>query len=521
MTKCPNSFTYQSRIITSLIITLIGYGTIHAQIENFDSAYLQEFNKFKESIQQEFNAFKKHNDSIFIQFLSNPWEEFKPINNKLSISSKPKDPPIFNSPEVPITPIKDSKLPEKHKQRVKEPILEILESDSSDKIEFYHHKNDKVYPPFLPKKNPVLEKATIDDALLFKKVHLYGTSFSVPYTHSALPILTSVSEQAIIEFYREASYSSLMNSAAFTLRKEANNCKLNDWGLSKLLMKAAQTMYIESNDQVVFTWFGLLCAGFNAKVGYDKQNVYLLLPSHEKLYEVSYNINGIDYYLLNIGVQQIEPEKLFIYRYDHPQSNNNLSFKILQTPDLDHLITKRTLICDQKVELNLNKNLLDFYASYPQCELKVYFVAPLSVYIIKQLDAYFIPVLKTKNDDERVSFLLNFVQQTINYQTDNQQFGFEKYMFADETIYYPAADCEDRAVLLAKLIKRYTNNPVIGLVYPSHVSLAVCLSSKAKGKYITYRNMQYYFCDPTYIGSHYGDLMPDCENVTPLIIDFN
>jgi hypothetical protein len=270
----------------------------------------------------------------------------------------------------------------------------------------------------------------------------------------------------------------------------------------------------------MFTWFALIRSGFNAKIGYTEQNVYLLLPSNEILYEMSYTVNSRPYYLLNFGIAQAIPGHLSIHQADYPQSVG-LSFMLTQTPELTNLFTIRMLNYSRSLELKLNKNLIDFYNVYPKCELKVFFKAPLSANAISQLDRYFLPVLENKKDDDRVAFLLKFVQNAIPYKTDKQQFGREKYLFADETLYYPAADCEDRAILLAKLINRYTNCKVIGLSYPTHVSLAVNLRSLPGGRFITYKNLPFYHCDPTYIGAGCGIPLPEVENMIPRIIDFN
>ena len=42
------------------------------------------------------------------------------------------------------------------------------------------------------------------------------------------------------------------------------------------------------------------------------------------------------------------------------------------------------------------------------------------------------------------NILLSFVQQAFDYKTDQDAYGAEKYMFADELLFYPFADCEGR-----------------------------------------------------------------------------
>ena len=61
--------------------------------------------------------------------------------------------------------------------------------------------------------------------------------------------------------------------------------------------------------------------------------------------------------------------------------------------------------------------------------------------------------IQGKTETDAANILLNFVQTAFLYQTDHEQFGYEKPFFVEETFYYPYCDCEDRAVLYAYLVK--------------------------------------------------------------------
>ncbi len=139
---------------------------------------------------------------------------------------------------------------------------------------------------------------------------------------------------------------------------------------------------------------------------------------------------------------------------------------------------------------------------------------------MQSLDAFFLPLMEGKDDSERAALLLDFVQRAIRYKTDHEQFGKERYLFPDETLFYPAADCEDRSVLFARLIRRYTKLEAIGLCYPLHVSVAVNLPSCQKPDSILFKNKRFYHCDPTYLGAKCGMAMPSIRSATPEIIDY-
>ena len=502
-----------------LAIMLIHCPLLKSQVNSTDSALQKQFDSFYQKIHQDYGNFRKENDSIFLKFLDSSWKEFTAIRNQIPARPKPVNPPVYISPEQS-EPKSDTVSPGKMGKENKEPESDLKNPDAVNDSVNEELKLNNEEKSFEKYQNPAPEPEAISKTSSTAEIDFYGTNFTILQPGPGLPVLASVTKESIAGYFSAASASDLLNNAAVTLKSEAAGRRLNDWGLANLMMKAAQQMYPQHNEQVMFTWFALLRAGFNVKLGYDKQNVFLLLPSDEILYETSYTVNGRPYYYLNFGPGQPQPETLRIHQADYPQSVDGLSFKISQTPEFLDMNTKKSISSSPVLDMNLNKNLIDFYSSYPQCELKVVFSAPLSGKTQQQLDAFFIPVLKGKTDDERVAYLLEFVQKSIRYQTDGQQFGYEKYLFADETLYYPAADCEDRAVFLAKLIERYTWCKVIGLSYPNHVSLAVNLKTNPGGKYIEHQNLKYYHCDPTYIGATCGICMPEFQNITPEIIEF-
>ena len=64
------------------------------------------------------------------------------------------------------------------------------------------------------------------------------------------------------------------------------------------------------------------------------------------------------------------------------------------------------------------------------------------------------------------NILIDFVQNSFQYQTDGEQFGYEKPFFMDENFYYPACDCEDRAILFSNLVKDLLGLDAVLLDYP-------------------------------------------------------
>lgn len=500
--------------INLVVLLVLFIRPARAQIET-DSSFAQSFNDFKKLIQNDFEVFKTRNDSLFLHFLNLSWKEFDPVPGVLPDKPKPTVQPVYLPDKGITNPERDStKKAFYNKSEAGDTSKPLPDTGAipSKKNELPEYDKMNV----LPKTQRGDSPNNGSPSFLF-----FGTSIQMPDTKINPPVLKGVAKTEIIRFFDQASGSKNLNDAISMLAKEASRARLNDWGLTLLFYEASKKLFTKSNDQVLFTWLALLKTGINAKVGYQGSRVFLLLNAKEKLYETSYMIHGKAYYLLSLGEDGNEPTRLSIHENDYPNSRDGLSFLLKQTPDLEKLYKIKLLLWQRDIELKLNQNVIDFLATYPQCELKVYFNAPLSQTAVNQFDKFFTPILASKSETQKVETLLEFVQKAIPYQKDQSQFGKERYLFADETLYYPAADCEDRAVLLSQLIKRYTQCQAIGICYPGHVSLAVNLSERFKGKYLMYKNLKYYFCDPTYLGASCGVTMPEYDGVTPTIIELS
>jgi hypothetical protein len=170
------------------------------------------------------------------------------------------------------------------------------------------------------------------------------------------------------------------------------------------------------------------------------------------------------------------------------------------------------------IPVAVNKNIIDYYEFYPQTSLEVYFRAPVDSESGNALLNGLKPVIQNQPEDEAVNMLLRFVQTAFEYKTDDMQFGKEKDLFPEETLYYPFSDCEDRSFLFAFLTRNLLGLDVVGLHYPGHVATAVKFNNTVKGDYLTYNNNTYVICDPTYINANPGECMPKFKNVNPTVI---
>ena len=80
--------------------------------------------------------------------------------------------------------------------------------------------------------------------------------------------------------------------------------------------------------------------------------------------------------------------------------------------------------------------------------------------------------------------MIDFVQRAFQYKVDDEQFGEERTLFANETLYYPYSDCEDRSLLYATLVRDLLGLDVVLLDYPEHIATAVKFNQDIDGDYM-------------------------------------
>ncbi|MFA5850269.1 MAG: hypothetical protein WC833_10340 [Bacteroidales bacterium] len=181
-------------------------------------------------------------------------------------------------------------------------------------------------------------------------------------------------------------------------------------------------------------------------------------------------------------------------------------------------VTREIGYNNQLLNMNINSKLIDFFNTYPSCSIDLYFKTPISAQSIQSLNKLLLPLFRWKTDREKVNVLLNFIQKSFAYKSDIEQFGKDRCLFAEESLFYPFTDCEDRSVLLAMLIKYYIGLETVILNFPKHIAIAVYLPNEEDGTHYLIGGKKFIVCDPTYINAKCGMLHPDLYDIKPLII---
>ena len=181
---------------------------------------------------------------------------------------------------------------------------------------------------------------------------------------------------------------------------------------------------------------------------------------------------------------------------------------------------------DFQVTIHTNKNLLRFYDTYlSSCvndELMtrwaMYANTPLAEDVQKELYPQLRSKLQGLSQLESVTRLLNLIQTGLVYEYDEKVWGRDRAFFAEETLYYPYCDCEDRSILLSRLVRDLVGLKAILVYYPGHLAMAVHFTENVTGDYIMLNGEKYHVCDPTYIAAAVGRTMPGMDNSQARVI---
>jgi len=136
--------------------------------------------------------------------------------------------------------------------------------------------------------------------------------------------------------------------------------------------------------------------------------------------------------------------------------------------------SKHTVLNDI-VELSFHDYRKSYYKSLPKIDLGKSFM--VEDYLVNKLCDYFKLTFATENitsEREQLLFILNFVQEEIEYKFDPQN----DFYYPFESIMYGHGDCEDKSLLVAYMTKRILRLDCYLIVYDNHVNLGVNVGDK-------------------------------------------
>ena len=462
-----------------------------------DSAINSEkaiYERYKADEARAFQKFSEEQEKAFLEFLQQEWRAVNIAPEKIpDPTPKPREMPQTEPQKTFGNSFPNAFRIEKE---IIDKEIELLEPEASE--------DNSILDFFTGGQEPL--KFSFFDVLL-------QVDFDSDIANATLA--EPLSKVAISDFWK-ALADTKTDSLITQSGRLKQQMQLNDWGFCLLLYEMGDRIFPGSeNKRRLFVWFVLTQTGYDARVGYLEDKVYLVLPLAPEIYStLRLNINNNTYYLANLDGEKTRFTSLMIYSGTFEAATFPLKLNVHRLPAIHKSKMQRSLKFayngrEHTIEVEYRKDLVDFFYRYPQTSSSLYFQASLSPEAHNSLVKGLRPLIANRPEAEKVDIILSFVQRAFEYETDEVQFGWEKPLFPEETLFYPYSDCEDRAVLFAYLVRNLVGLDVIGLDYPGHISTAVKFSKKISGDFVMYKNEKYVICDPTYIGASIGQAMPE------------
>ena len=552
--------------IAGLLLALTGMAQENkGGISGFMKEELEDFDKFMDDA-----------DKDFINFMREPWKEFeaeKPVLKRVKpepvkpviydektapksekpvcltieeildmTTSEGKQKPVvqldevdkivFDKPEVIVRKKKDPKviiIEEKPAdkpavQPEKKPVVEVIETEPEAEPAPVVEADRRPEPAAEPR----LPVSSTPTSPLYRgesgrsKIAYGGLAFYLNNSLNRKCSLNGLNENAIADAYEalcNSDYKPLLADCA-QIRKDL---RLNDWGVFTLVRQVADTYCGTANESIVMQQFLLNEMGYKARMARKatEDKMMLFVATDCSIYAHPYiTLNGQNYYNLSGNNEQCQ---FYMCQKDSPKAKNSVGMQLKEAPLFPGTVVSSTHQAKgsaARVTVDVPKALMDFYKDYPQCDYSVYFNAPVNAAMENRILSSLAPLVQGRNEADAANILINFVQTAFQYQTDSQQFGYEKPFFVEELFYYPYSDCEDRAMLFSYLVRKLLGLDVVLLDYPEHIATAVRFNGNVSGDYLMVNGRKYIVCDPTYIGASIGMTMPRYKTVSAKVLKY-
>lgn len=526
---------------------------------------------FMKEEMKDFDQFMDEANKDFVNFMREPWKEFeakKPVVKRVKpepvkpvvydektapkdekpvcltieeildmTTSEGKQKPViqlndvddivFDKPEVIVKKKKDPKviiIEEKVAEKPvvkpeKKPVIEVVEEKPVVESE---PVRVPVSAPKVPVVTPVRNSPLYTGEAGRSKIAYGGQSFYMSNALERKCRLSRLDENAIADAYEtmcNSDYKPLLADCAQARR----DLQLNDWGVFMLVRQIADTYCGTANESIVMQQFLLNEMGYKARMARraDANKMLLFVATDCRIYGYPYiTLNGQEYYNLSGNNEQCQ---FYMCQKDSPKAKNNVGMLLKEAPNFPGTMATSTHQAKgsaAQVTVAVPKGLMDFYKSYPQCDYSVYFKAQVNGEMENKILSSLAPLVQGKSEADAANILINFVQTAFQYQTDDQQFGYEKPFFVEELFYYPYSDCEDRSILFSYLVKKLLGLDVVLLDYPEHIATAVRFNGNIGGDYLMVGGQKYTVCDPTYIGASIGMTMPKFKTVAAKVLKY-
>ena len=536
--------------------------------EQFRKAQQAQFNSFKDDKQAEFDEFRRRVNEQYAEFMRQAWEQFPEQPAEEPQEEEPVPPVVYQEPvpapqpqpkvepelepkvePEPVAPVGPEPEPEPTPEP--QPVAPVVPEPEPEPAPAPRPQIDALDRPqsqiqtapapvaheipvkpviiIVPEPTPAPEPIAPvkpKEEMPYKNVSIsyYGSIVTVAFPTADVLKIRALKEGDLADAWKMLSGKKydITVKTALDARKANNLC---DWAYMEVLRAVTEKQYGKTNEAVLVQAFLMTQSGYRIRLGMTDTKLHMLIASKYHIYGKRYTtIDNVRFYIM--GDRDEQPLRICKAKVDKEQS---LSLQLARLPMLGEEMTPQRKLTSRKgvtATVSVNKNLIDFLGDYPKSCINGDFTTRWAAYantpLDKKVQDALYPVLKktVANMTERdaVGIILNWVQTAFVYGYDDQIWGGDRPFFAQETLYYPQSDCEDRSILFSRLVRDILGLDVVLLYYPGHLATAVAFTGQERGDWLTYNERRYIVCDPTYENAPVGATMPGMDNKKAQII---
>ena len=545
----PKQFMMKNtRFFVVLIVALLSGTYVQAQ----DDDIRKDFENFRKGAHKDYDDFRKQALAEYSEFVRQAWKKFDaepavpapkdeeflpelaPGADKETASwfgrqmKKLKDSFTGKNSNVSDVTKPEPQTPKDKKNEDKKPVEMAVK--------------EVIMPePAIKQPEPIAEvKEETFRANDYMTFNVFGTECKVRIGENCRFKLNDVSTNTVADIIRDEFPKPQFDNLLYDCLQERKRHEFSDWAYYQMLLALTRQFYGEESNEAVLTQAFLYSqSGYKMRLAHDESHLYMLAATRHFIYNKLFYSLGGDWYFLLEGKQS---DKLGICEASFPKESS-LSLHIPQAqhfamnPTGERTITS-TKNPDFSFTIHSNKNNIDFLNTYPSSSVNnnfmtrwaMYANSPMSDQICDQL----YPQMKVKlaglTEKQAVQELLWWIHGSVDlegviqsptcflYRYDDDVWGGDRAFFAEETLFYPYCDCEDRSILLSRLVRDLLGLDVVLVYYPGHLAMGVCFNEDVKGDYVMLDGRKFIICDPTYIGSNVGETMPSVKDTSTTVI---
>ena len=359
------------------------------------------------------------------------------------------------------------------------------------------------HPVVVPVNTPVDEESLsgVGLVLLF-----YGSAYRFSAAFPAEMTLPSISEGDVADAWESLSGGAIhLLEDCLSIRSRE---RLGDWAYLQLVDSLSVKVFpFSQNERELLFGFLLGKSGYKMRFGRNEGGLTCLYGTEQVIYGKPYFFeDGIHYY------RHREGEGSLSLSDGVPEGDRALDLRMTDAPAISggSVHERRIEVGDISFDYRISQRLLDFYAGYPHTEMYVKAGAPVSASIRESVYPALQSAVDGLGEVDATRVILRFVQKLMEHRSDDERWGYEKWNFPEESLFYRCGDCDDHTILFARLVRDLVGLEVLLVSCEvngsPHATTAVRFSEPLEGgDWIQYGGERYCCCEPSSTSADVGD----------------